>query len=146
MRGGDDMRCCKSQNRKDKRHGTSGYGEHHNAVVCKKHGVHDGLQLSRERAGSIQKQNLIRALAALVFGCWICVGNLQIENNIGRGKQHSFTDASEHENCRPLLRSEGHVAFVYKADRTARIERVGIENLLILVATRPIEHSYSASS
>src|SRR5262245_4579217 len=24
----------------------------------------------------------------------------------------SFTDASEHENCRPLLRSEGHVAWV----------------------------------
>jgi hypothetical protein len=48
----------------------------------------------------------------------------------------SFTDASEHENCRPLLRPEGHVALVYKADRASGIERVGIENLLILFATR----------
>src|SRR4029077_7142747 len=49
---------------------------------------------------------------------------------------HLFSDASEHENSRALLRSEGHIAFVNKADRTARIERVGIENLLILFATR----------
>ena len=36
------MRCCKSQHRKHEheRNGTNGYGEHHNAVVCKKHGVH----------------------------------------------------------------------------------------------------------
>jgi len=35
-----------------------------------------------------------------------------------------------------LLWSEGQVAFAYKADRAAGIERVGIENLLILFATR----------
>src|SRR5499433_1011117 len=49
--------------------------------------------------------------------------------------RQSFSDASEHENCRPLLRSEGHVALVYKADRASRIEGVGIENLLIPFAT-----------
>jgi hypothetical protein len=49
---------------------------------------------------------------------------------LGRG------DASENENCRPLLRSEGHVAFVFKVNRAPRFERVGIENLLILFATR----------
>src|SRR5262249_41963836 len=48
----------------------------------------------------------------------------------------SSTDASEHENCRPLLRSEGHVALVYEADHASGIERVGIDNLLILLATR----------
>jgi hypothetical protein len=31
------------------------------------------------------------------------------------GISRSLTDASEHENCRQLLRSEGHVALVYKA-------------------------------
>jgi len=51
-------------------------------------------------------------------------------------RSRSFTDTSEYENCRPLLRSEGHVALVYKADRASGIERVGIENLLILFATR----------
>ena len=30
-----------------------------------------------------------------------------------------FTDASEHENCWPFLRSEGHVALVYKANNAA---------------------------
>src|SRR5262249_15682398 len=35
-----------------------------------------------------------------------------------------------------LLRSEAHVAFVYKADRASGIERVGIENSLILRASR----------
>jgi hypothetical protein len=45
-------------------------------------------------------------------------------------------DASEHKKCRPLLRSEGHVAFVHKDDLAPRINRVGIENLLILFATR----------
>jgi hypothetical protein len=47
-------------------------------------------------------------------------------------------NASEHESCRSplLLRSEAHVAFVCKADRASGIERVGIENLLILQATR----------
>src|SRR6476661_4064591 len=54
---------------------------------------------------------------------------------LGR-RDDSFTDASKHEHCRPLLRSEGHVAFVYMADRASRIERVGIENLLIRFATR----------
>ena len=49
---------------------------------------------------------------------------------------HLLPDAGEHENSRALLRSEGHIAFVNKADRTSGIERVGIENLLILVATR----------
>src|SRR5262245_52578433 len=45
-------------------------------------------------------------------------------------------DANEHENCRPLLRSERNVALVYEADHASGIERVGIENLLILLATR----------
>jgi len=45
-------------------------------------------------------------------------------------------DASEHEKCRPLLRSEGQVAFVHKDDLAPRINREGIENLLILFATR----------
>ena len=48
----------------------------------------------------------------------------------------SFSDASEHENCRPPVRSEGHVALVYKADDASGIERIGIEDLLILLATR----------
>ena len=44
------MRCCQSQNREHKRDGAGGYGEDHNAVVSKKHGVHQGLQyLSLER-------------------------------------------------------------------------------------------------
>ena len=38
------MRCCKSQNRKHKRDGAPGYDEHQNALVCKKHSVHDRLQ------------------------------------------------------------------------------------------------------
>ena len=45
-------------------------------------------------------------------------------------------DANEHENCRPLLRSERNVALVYEANHASGIERVGIENLLILLATR----------
>src|SRR6478609_10919953 len=49
---------------------------------------------------------------------------------------HLLPDASEYENSRALLRSEGHIAFVNKADRTSGIERLGIENLLILFATR----------
>src|SRR5262245_66375138 len=48
----------------------------------------------------------------------------------------SFTDANEHEYCGPLLWPESRVAFIYKADRASGIERVGIENLLILLATR----------
>ena len=36
------MRCCKSQNRENKRDGASGYGKDYNAVVCKKYGVHHG--------------------------------------------------------------------------------------------------------
>lgn len=48
----------------------------------------------------------------------------------------SFTDASEHENCWPFLRSEGHVALVYKANNASWIERIGIEDLLILRAAR----------
>ena len=43
---------------------------------------------------------------------------------------------ASNENCRPLLRSEGHIAFVFKVNRASRIERVGIENFLILFATR----------
>ena len=38
------MRCCKPQNRKHKRDGATGYDEHQNAFVCKKHSVRDGLQ------------------------------------------------------------------------------------------------------
>jgi hypothetical protein len=49
---------------------------------------------------------------------------------------HSFTDTSEYENCGPLLRSEGHIAFVYKPNRATRIERISIENLLTLFAIR----------
>ena len=41
------MRCCQSQNREHKRDGDSRYGEDHNVVVCKKHGLHYGLQLLR---------------------------------------------------------------------------------------------------
>lgn len=39
------MRCCKSQNRENKRDGASGYGEDYNAVVRKKYGVHHGTNL-----------------------------------------------------------------------------------------------------
>jgi hypothetical protein len=54
----------------------------------------------------------------------------------GNGTSESFTDANQHEYCRPLLWPKGRVALVYKADRASGIERVGIENLLILLATR----------
>src|SRR5262245_64039983 len=50
--------------------------------------------------------------------------------------RRSFTDANEHEYCGPLLWPESRVAFIYKADRASGIERAGIENLLILLATR----------
>jgi hypothetical protein len=50
--------------------------------------------------------------------------------------RRSFTDANEHEYCGPLLWPESRVALIYKADRASGIERVGIENLLILLATR----------
>ena len=36
------MRCCKAQNRENKRDGASGYDKDNNAVVCKKYGVHHG--------------------------------------------------------------------------------------------------------
>jgi hypothetical protein len=52
----------------------------------------------------------------------------------GRLLRHG--DTSENENCMPLLRSEAHIAFVFKVNRASRIERVGIENFLILFATR----------
>src|SRR5262249_13341367 len=46
-------------------------------------------------------------------------------------------NASEHERSSSRLTgSEAHIAFVDKADRASRIERVGIENLLIRRATR----------
>src|SRR5262249_25052621 len=46
-------------------------------------------------------------------------------------------NASEHKRSPRLLPgSEAHIAFVDKADRASRIERVGIENLLIRHATR----------
>ena len=48
----------------------------------------------------------------------------------------SFTNANEHENCWPFLRSKGHVALVYKANDASWIERIGIEDLLILRAAR----------
>src|SRR5262245_64007475 len=56
-------------------------------------------------------------------------------------------NASEHESCRSplLLRSKAHVAFVYKADRASGIERVSIENLLILHATRAARRLIAAS-
>jgi hypothetical protein len=38
------MRCCKSQNRKHKRDGSSGYAKQQNSLVCEKHGIHDDLQ------------------------------------------------------------------------------------------------------
>ena len=53
----------------------------------------------------------------------------------GRLLRHG--DASENENCRPLLRSEGHVTFIFKVNRASRIERVGIENLLIPLRLAP---------
>jgi len=37
------MRYCK-QNRKRKGDGATNYDEYQNALVCKKHSVHDGLQ------------------------------------------------------------------------------------------------------
>src|SRR5262249_2347859 len=40
----------------------------------------------------------------------------------------SFFDTRKHENCGTLLRSEGHIALVYKADDASGIERVSIEN------------------
>src|SRR5947207_3968637 len=62
----------------------------------------------------------------------LCVSRL---NNWSQ-RRHLLSDASEYDNCRPPLRSKGHVAFVYKADCASRIERVGIENLLVLIAAR----------
>ena len=41
------MRCFQSHDREHKRDGDSRYGEDHNVVVCKKHGLHYGLQLLR---------------------------------------------------------------------------------------------------
>ena len=38
-------RCCESQDRQHKCDGAGGYGEDHNAVVGKKHGVHRKLPL-----------------------------------------------------------------------------------------------------
>ena len=46
------------------------------------------------------------------------------------------TDADEHENGGPLIRSEGHVALVYEGDHAPWIECVGVDNLVILFATR----------
>jgi hypothetical protein len=57
-------------------------------------------------------------------------------NVLSDSRRRSSTDANEHEYRRPLLWPEGHVALVYKSDRASGIERVGIENLLILLATR----------
>ena len=48
----------------------------------------------------------------------------------------SFTYASKHENCGPLLRSEGHIALVYKSDDASGIEGMSTENLLVLIAIR----------
>src|SRR6478609_4058810 len=50
--------------------------------------------------------------------------------------RRSFTDANEHEYCGRLLWPESRVALIYKADHASGIERVGSENLLILLATR----------
>jgi hypothetical protein len=61
---------------------------------------------------------------------------LPVLNVLSGTRRRSFTDANEHEYRRPLLWPEGHVALVYKNDRASGIERVGIENLLILLATR----------
>ena len=57
----------------------------------------------------------------------------------------SFPDANEHEYCRPLLWPEGRVALVYKADRASGIERVGVENLLVLLATRAAGRLFTGS-
>ena len=48
----------------------------------------------------------------------------------------SFTDTNEHKNAGLSPRPEGDVAFVYESDRASWIKRIGVENLLILFATR----------
>src|SRR4029434_3839087 len=55
------------------------------------------------------------------------------------------SDAHEHEYCRPLLWPEVRVALVYKADRASGIERVGVENLLVLLATRAAGRLFTGS-
>src|SRR5262249_14633527 len=71
--------------------------------------------------------------------------------NTSAGVEHgfvaasSFTDANEHEYCRPLLWPESRVALVYKADRASGIERVGVENLLVLLATRAAGRLFTGS-
>ena len=52
-----------------------------------------------------------------------------------------FTDARKHENCGPLVRSERHVPLVYERDDASGIERVDVENLLVLLATRAADHT-----
>ena len=61
------MRCCQSQNREHKRDGDSRYGEDHNVVVCKKHGLHYGLQLLRRPLFGL------RLLTYEQFGNRLCV-------------------------------------------------------------------------
>jgi hypothetical protein len=46
-----------------------------------------------------------------------------VEQVKSKNSDHDRGDTSKYENCRPLLRSEGHVALVYKADRASGIER-----------------------
>jgi len=77
------------------------------------------LQRSRAGAGEwIAKRGALR-LADLT-GCSSASGSL--------------TDASEHDDCRPPPRPKDQMAFVLKADRASRIERVRIENAFIGVA------------
>src|SRR5262249_2068490 len=73
--------------------------------------IFDGNLLRRRGAGT---RNLLRRRGAVT----VCL------------------NAGEHERSSSLLLgSEAHIAFVDKADRAAGIERVGIEDLLILFAT-----------
>ena len=46
------------------------------------------------------------------------------------------TDADEHENGGTLIRSKGHMALIHEGDHAPWIERVGVDNLLVLLATR----------
>src|SRR5262249_35632768 len=51
--------------------------------------------------------------------------------------------ASDHEKRGLLLRSEGQVAVVHKDDLAPRVNRIGIENLLILFATRAADRQFA---
>ena len=63
------MRCCQSQNREHECDGAGCYGEDHNAVVNKKHGVHHGppYSLLSEAAGALSFHTWNNSGTAYVF-------------------------------------------------------------------------------